>query len=103
MKVPLFDLKVYDLDLKKVELAEKYGAIGIRENNITERVLNYTKGKGADCTIIAASSLSSNIVNEATSYTKRKGKIISSGAVGLNLIREKFFNWYLFYFFYNII
>ena len=82
---------VYDLDLKKVELAEKYGAIGIRENNITERVLNYTKGKGADCTIIAASSLSSNIVNEATSYTKRKGKIISSGAVGLNLIREKFF------------
>lgn len=82
---------VYDLDLKKVELAEKYGAIGIRENNITEMVLNYTKGKGADCTIIAASSLSSNIVNEATSYTKRKGKIISSGAVGLNLIREKFF------------
>ena len=82
---------VYDLDLKKVELAEQYGAIGIRENNITEMVLNYTKGKGADCTIIAASSLSSNIVNEATSYTKRKGKIISSGAVGLNLIREKFF------------
>jgi len=82
---------VYDLDLKKVELAEKYGAIGIRKNNITETVLNHTKGKGSDCTIIAAASLSSDIVNEATSYTKRKGKIISSGAIGLNLIRDKFF------------
>ena len=30
-------------------------------------------------------------MNEATSYTKRKGKIISSGAIGLNLIRDKFF------------
>ena len=82
---------VYDLDLKKIELAEKYGAIGIRKNNITEIVLHHTKGKGSDCTIIAASSLSSDIANKATSYTKRKGKIISSGAVGLNLIREKFF------------
>jgi len=82
---------VYDLDLKKVELAEKYGAIGIRKKNITEVVLNHTKGEGSDCTIIAAASLSSNIVNEATSYTKRKGKIISSGLIGLNLIRDKFF------------
>jgi len=82
---------VYDLDLKKVELAEKYGAIGIRRNNITEMVLNYTQGKGCDCTIIAAASLSSKIVNDATSYTKRKGKIISSGLIGLNLIRDKFF------------
>ena len=82
---------VYDLDLRKVKLAEKYGAIGIRENNISEKVLEYTKGEGSDCTIIAASSLSSDIVNKATSYTRRKGKIISSGLVGLNLIREKFF------------
>jgi len=82
---------VYDLDSKKVNLAEKYGAIGIRKNNITETVLNHTQGKGADCTIIAAASLSSDIVNQATSYTKRKGKIISSGLIGLNLIRDKFF------------
>lgn len=82
---------VYDLDLRKVKLAEKHGAIGIKENNITEKVLDYTKGEGSDCTIIAASSLSSDIINNATSYTKRKGKIISSGLVGLNLIRENFF------------
>jgi predicted dehydrogenase len=82
---------VYDLDLEKVKLAEQYGAKGIRKNNITEIVLNHTKGKGSDCTIIAAAALSSDIVNEATSYTKRKGKIISSGLIGLNLIRDKFF------------
>ena len=81
---------VFDLDIKKIELAEKYGAIGVREN-LTETVLNYTKGNGADSTIIAAASKSNEIINEATSYTKRKGKIISSGAIGLNLIRDKFF------------
>lgn len=81
---------VFDLDIKKIELAEKYGAIGVREN-LAETVLNYTKGNGADSTIIAAASQSNEIINEATSYTKRKGKIISSGVIGLNLIREKFF------------
>ena len=81
---------VFDLDIKKIELAEKYGAIGVSEN-LTETVLNYTKGKGADSTIIAAASQSNDIINEATSYTKRKGKIISSGVIGLNLIRDKFF------------
>tara|TARA_B100000780_G_scaffold96709_1_gene67444 strand:- start:2043 stop:4088 length:2046 start_codon:yes stop_codon:yes gene_type:complete len=81
---------VFDLDITKIELAEKYGAIGVREN-LTETVLNHTKGNGADSTIIAAASQSSNIINEATSYTKRKGKIISSGVIGLNLIRDNFF------------
>ena len=86
-----YECIAYDLDLRKVELAEKSGAIGIKENNIKEMVLDYTKGKGSDCTIIAAATPSSEIVNEATAYTKRKGKIISSGLVGLNLIRDKFF------------
>ena len=81
---------VFDLDIKKIQLAERYGAIGVREN-LTETVLNQTKGNGADSTIIAAASQSSDIINEATLYTKRKGKIISSGVVGLNLIRDNFF------------
>ena len=85
-----FNCIVFDLDIKKIELAEKYGAIGVREN-LTETVLNYTKGNGADSTIIAAASQSNEIINDATSYTKRKGKIISSGVIGLNLIRDKFF------------
>jgi len=82
---------VYDLDSRKVDLAVQYGAKGIHTNNLTEAILNYTKGKGVDCTIVAASSLSNYIINEATSYTRRKGKIISSGLVGLDLIRDKFF------------
>lgn len=82
---------VYDLDAQKVELAEKYGVKGIKTKNITKEVLSFTKGKGVDSTIIAAASLSSDIVNQAAEYTKRKGRIISSGLVGLNLIRDKFF------------
>ena len=68
---------VYDLDSEKIKLAEKYGSIGIYDN-ITESVLRHTNGNGADCTIIAAASPSSIIINEATAYTKRKGKIIST-------------------------
>ena len=82
---------VYDIDKEKIKIAEKFGAIGINERNITESILNFTKGKGVDGTIIAASSLSNEIINEAAFYTKRKGKIISSGLVGLNLVREMFF------------
>ena len=82
---------VFDIDIKKVELAERNGAIGIKDNQVTESILNLTKGNGVDCTIIAAASLSSNIVNDATAYTKRKGKIVSSGLIGLDLIRDKFF------------
>ncbi len=81
----------FDIDSSKVEISKKYGAIGIKSDDITEEILNLTNGNGVDCTIIAASSLSSAIVNDATSYTKRKGKIVSSGLVGLNLVREKFF------------
>ena len=86
-----YECIAFDIDSSKVKLAEQYGAVGIQKNNITETILNHTKGKGVDCTIIAAASMSSRIVNEATSYTKRKGKIISSGLVGLDLIRDKFF------------
>tara|TARA_B100001250_G_scaffold413691_1_gene448650 strand:- start:237 stop:2303 length:2067 start_codon:yes stop_codon:yes gene_type:complete len=82
---------VYDIDSKKVDLAVKYGGKKIHNNNITEEILNHTKGDGVDCTIIAASSPSNQIINEAPSYTRRKGRIISSGLVGLNLIRDKFF------------
>lgn len=83
---------VYDIDTKKVEYAMKHCAVeGILTNNITEMVLNFTKGNGVDCTIIAASSPSNEIVNNAPSYTKRKGRIVSSGLIGLNLIRDRFF------------
>lgn len=82
---------VYDIDRKKIEYAVKMGAVGVQQKNMTECIMHHTKGEGVDCTIIAASSLSNDIINDATSYTRRKGKIISSGLVGLNLIREKFF------------
>tara|TARA_B100000579_G_scaffold46741_1_gene32595 strand:- start:5200 stop:7272 length:2073 start_codon:yes stop_codon:yes gene_type:complete len=86
-----YECIVYDIDKSKVQLAEKIGAKGVHNSNLAEEVLELTNGVGADCTIIAASSLSNEIINDATSYTKRKGKIISSGLVGLNLIRDKFF------------
>ena len=82
---------VYDIDTKKVQLAIDNGAVGIKTGDISEFILNNTGGIGVDCTIIAASSSSNEIVNKATEYTRRKGKIISSGLIGLNLIRDKFF------------
>ena len=33
---------VYDIDKEKIKIAEKFGAIGINERNITESILNFT-------------------------------------------------------------
>tara|TARA_B100000242_G_scaffold278936_1_gene237019 strand:- start:9957 stop:12032 length:2076 start_codon:yes stop_codon:yes gene_type:complete len=86
-----YECIVYDINSEKIRLAEKFGAIGIKGNDIEKEILNFTNGIGVDCTIIAASSLSNDLVNNATIYTKRKGKIISSGLIGLNLVRDNFF------------
>ena len=85
-----YECIAYDIDKSKIELAERFGAKGVHNSNLAEEVLKLTNGDGADCTIIAASSLSNEIINNATSYTKRKGKIVSSGLVGLNLVEIKF-------------
>lgn len=83
-----------DFDSKKCNLAEKYGAISINlsiTNDPESTVQAFTKNFGADAVIITASSKSNDVIHQAASISKKRGKIILVGVVGLDLDRADFY------------
>jgi predicted dehydrogenase/threonine dehydrogenase-like Zn-dependent dehydrogenase len=83
-----------DLDQKRIQTATQsgldYGFVS-HEIDLEKEVLYRTNGKGVDATIIAASSQSNSIVQQAMQITRKKGKIVVVGAVGLGLQRSPFY------------
>jgi predicted dehydrogenase len=83
-----------DLDPRRVRLAEELGAdkaLHSMQANISNEVLNFTDGHGVDATIITAASQSNEIVQQAMEITRKKGKVILVGDVGLGLKRSPFY------------
>lgn len=81
----------FDLDKNRVELAKKLGlnkGFVISEVDVEQEVLNFTSGYGVDATIITASSPSDKIVQQAIEITKKKGRVVTVGDVGLGLKRH---------------
>ncbi|UCC39964.1 MAG: bi-domain-containing oxidoreductase [Candidatus Aminicenantes bacterium] len=80
-----------DLDEERVKLAEKLGlkkGFVPSESNLGREVLNFTSGHGVDATIITASSPSSEIIQQAMENTRKKGRVVIVGDVGLELKRH---------------
>lgn len=82
-----------DLDRERIEIAESLGLdLGLVPGDDTvSAILEATGGCGADSTIIYAHSPSSDICNEAFKYTRRRGRIVVVGAVGMDLKRADFY------------
>lgn len=83
-----------DIDNARVELAGKLGAqfaIDAAQADPVTPVMNVTGGMGADSTIITAASESNAIVQQAMEMTRKKGKVVVVGAVGLGLKRSPFY------------
>lgn len=83
-----------DLDPKKVELVAKNGADFALERNtddIEEKVLNYTKGYGADAVIITAATSSTDPVNLGGTLCRKKGIVVCVGRVSTNLDRDLYY------------
>lgn len=83
-----------DLDASRVELAERLsGCRGVRTSaESLGRVVDAATGAwGADSTIIAASTHSDDVVNSAARVTRRKGRVVVVGDVGLRLDRSEFY------------
>jgi predicted dehydrogenase/threonine dehydrogenase-like Zn-dependent dehydrogenase len=84
-----------DIDNEKVELGLKhrmdYG-INPSSDDFVERVLKYTDGLGADAVLITAASDSDEIVSQAMQATRKKGRVVLVGDVGLNLKRGDFYS-----------
>jgi predicted dehydrogenase/threonine dehydrogenase-like Zn-dependent dehydrogenase len=83
----------YDTDASRVERARAAGMqAGSDDPEALKRlVLERTAGQGADQTIVAAGTKSNETVNLAMELTRRKGRVVVVGDVGLGVERAAFY------------
>lgn len=83
-----------DLDQCRVELARKMGAEYVyvpNQINVNEEINQISANHGVDATIITAASDSDLLVQQAMEITRRKGRVVIVGDVGLGLKRSPFY------------
>jgi predicted dehydrogenase len=83
-----------DPDARRVELARALGAdagCSPEEENAVEKILEWTKGRGADAVIVAAATASSKPVELAGEASRAKGRVVLVGQVGTQVPRDVYF------------
>ncbi len=83
-----------DLDPNKIAIANKKGIIGInpREGvDVVKYVNDATDNIGADGIIITASAKTDEIIAQAAKMSRKRGRIILVGVIGLNISRADFY------------
>jgi predicted dehydrogenase/threonine dehydrogenase-like Zn-dependent dehydrogenase len=84
----------YDLDDTKVELAQKRGVIAFnpsKGNDPVKFVESETNNIGADAVIITASAKTNEIISQAAQMSRKRGRVILVGVIGLNISRADFY------------
>ncbi|MBY8108411.1 bi-domain-containing oxidoreductase [Vibrio fluvialis] len=83
-----------DFDSSKCELARKYGAETVdlsKGEDPIKAAEAFSRGRGVDAVIIAASTKSNEPVSQAATMSRKQGRIVLVGVVGLELSRADFF------------
>jgi predicted dehydrogenase len=83
-----------DRDPGRVALATELGAIGVTaqgDESPREAILAHTRGRGADAVIIAAGTPSNGPIELAGEISRRKGRVIVVGAVGMDVPRRSYY------------
>ncbi|WP_017548152.1 bi-domain-containing oxidoreductase [Salinicoccus carnicancri] len=83
-----------DFDESKVEMAKSYGVDAINAKDgidIVEYVKKKTTNQGADKVLITASTKSNEPIMQAAHMTRKRGKIVLVGVVGLDIDRTPFY------------
>lgn len=83
-----------DFDQEKVDMAASKGIIAINPGagcNPVKFVDELTNGVGADGVIITASTKSDEVMHQACEMSRKRGRVILIGVVGLNLRRDDFY------------
>lgn len=83
-----------DFDNQKVALAESLGihAVQVGENTDPVRLVeDLTDGTGADAVLLTASTKSNEVVSQAARMSRKRGRIVLVGVVGLDLQRSDFY------------
>ena len=82
-----------DLDVNRVDLASKYADWGLNsgDDEFINQVHRLTGGQGVDGVIITAASNSDQVISNAFKISRKKGRVVLVGDVGLNLRRSDFY------------
>jgi predicted dehydrogenase/threonine dehydrogenase-like Zn-dependent dehydrogenase len=83
-----------DIDEAKCKLAASFGIIPIspiQSGDPVQTVMQITEGIGADGVIITASAKSNEIISQAAKLSRKRGRIILVGVIGLDLSRADFY------------
>jgi predicted dehydrogenase/threonine dehydrogenase-like Zn-dependent dehydrogenase len=83
----------FDFDSNKVDLANKMGAKAFLASSVdvVKIVESFTNGVGADAVIITASTKSNEVISQAAKLSRKRGRIILVGVIGLELNRADFY------------
>jgi predicted dehydrogenase/threonine dehydrogenase-like Zn-dependent dehydrogenase len=82
-----------DINTKRNQLAERNGvdlALNPAQSDLKRRVMDFTDKLGVDATIICASSKSDDIINSSMEITRKQGRVVIVGYVGLNIHPKNF-------------
>lgn len=83
-----------DLDNAKIEIAKKKGIVAINPGEGTDPVkfvTSFTGNTGADGVVITASAKTDEIIAQAAKMSRKRGRIILVGVIGLNISRADFY------------
>jgi len=83
-----------DIDQDKCNLAEKWGVRTINPTTGTDpvkAVVDITGGIGVDGVIITASAKNNEIISQAARMSRKRGRIILVGVIGLDISRADFY------------
>ncbi|MEX2230521.1 MAG: bi-domain-containing oxidoreductase, partial [Cyclobacteriaceae bacterium] len=82
-----------DVDDEKLKLAESMGIETSNSANgdFVKHVAGITSGAGADAVIVTASAKNNEIISQAARMSRKRGRIILVGVIGLELNRAEFY------------
>ncbi len=84
----------FDYDPKKIKLAQDFGILaynpaeGIDQVKLVEALTN---GVGSDAVIITASNKSNDIIKQSAQMSRKRGRIVLVGVIGLDISRADFY------------
>ena len=83
-----------DFDSARCELARRFGAETVdlsRDEDPIAAAQAFSRGQGVDGVLVTASTTSDEVMHQAATICRKRGRIVLVGVVGLNLRRDDFF------------
>ncbi len=83
-----------DFDQQKVDMANGFGITAINPGQGVDPVKfveDYTNSIGADGVLITASAKSDEVIHQACLMSRKRGRIVLVGVIGLNMRRDDFY------------